>query len=65
MGSTANRTFSHLLGLTKKIIQMFFGKKSLTQLVDISIVEVAKSVMIYLGIPFVAGFLSRKYLVKY
>ena len=33
--------------------------------VEISIYEVAKSVAIYLGIPFLAGFLSRKYLVKY
>ena len=33
--------------------------------VDISIYEVAKSVMIYLGIPFVAGYLSRKYLTKW
>lgn len=33
--------------------------------VSISIVEVTKSVLIYLGIPFVAGFLSRYFLVKY
>ncbi len=33
--------------------------------VQISIYEVAKSVAIYLGIPFLAGFLSRKYLVKF
>ncbi len=32
---------------------------------NISIWEVSQSVMIYLGIPFLAGFLSRKYLVKY
>jgi len=33
--------------------------------VTISIYEVAKSVAIYLGIPFLMGYLSRKYLVKY
>jgi ACR3 family arsenite transporter len=33
--------------------------------VHISIYEVAKSVLIYLGIPFLAGFLSRKYLIKF
>lgn len=32
--------------------------------VDIPISEVAKSVAIYLGIPFVAGFLSRKFLIQ-
>jgi ACR3 family arsenite transporter len=32
-------------------------------IVNISIYEVAKSVLIYLGIPFLAGFLSRKILV--
>jgi ACR3 family arsenite transporter len=32
--------------------------------VNISILEVAKSVLIFLGIPFLAGYLSRKYLTK-
>jgi ACR3 family arsenite transporter len=32
--------------------------------VDISIAEIAESVAIYLGVPFVAGFLSRYYLIK-
>lgn len=33
--------------------------------VQIEITEVLQSVLIYLGLPFLAGFLSRKYLVKY
>ena len=32
--------------------------------VNISIIEIAESVAIYLGVPFVAGFLSRYYLIK-
>ena len=32
--------------------------------IDITIGEVAQSVLIYLGIPFIAGYLSRKYLIR-
>lgn len=33
--------------------------------VDITITEIAKSVFIYLGVPFIAGFLSRFFLIRF
>lgn len=44
------------------ILPPIFGMKS--QIVQISITEVASSVLIYLGIPFLLGFLTRTILVK-
>lgn len=40
----------------------YFGIKG--SLVNVGVIQVAKSVFIYLGIPFVAGFLSRVLLIK-
>jgi len=56
-------TYSFYAWLFISVLPKYFGVETFD--VDISILEVAKSVAIYLGIPFMAGFLSRKYLTKY
>lgn len=56
-------TYSFFAWLFIGVLPTYFGVKSFN--INISIYEVAKSVAIYLGIPFLAGFLSRKYLIKY
>ncbi len=44
------------------VVPRWFGMDSYD--IDISMVEIAKSVLIYLGIPFVAGFFTRRVLIK-
>jgi ACR3 family arsenite transporter len=44
------------------ILPSWFGLKSFE--VDITMAEIAKSVFIYLGIPFIAGFLTRYILIR-
>ncbi len=56
-------TYSFYAWLFISVLPKYFGVQSFD--INISITEVAKSVFIYLGIPFLAGFLSRKYLVKF
>lgn len=55
-------TYSILAWLFITILPPYFGVQS--QLINISITDIAESVAIYLGIPFLAGYLSRVILVK-
>ncbi len=56
-------TYSFYAWLFIAVLPPYFGLESYQ--VNISIYEVAQSVAIYLGIPFLAAFLSRKYLIQY
>lgn len=56
-------TYSFYAWLFITVLPQYFGMEGLA--INITIFEVAESVLIYLGIPLVAGFLSRKYLTKF
>lgn len=56
-------TYSFYTWLFINVLPEKFGLKGFDM--NISMNEVAQSVFIYLGIPFIAGFVSRHYLIKY
>ncbi len=55
-------TYSFYAWLFISVLPKYFGIESFD--IDISIWDVAHSVLIYLGVPFILGFLSRVVLVK-
>jgi len=55
-------TYSFYAWLFISVLPKYFGVQGFH--INISITEVAKSVFIYLGIPFLAGYASRKILIK-